>query len=561
MRQLLRGVLLTVFVATSLEAQDQLKTQPTDLTIKSYTKLVQVPVIVRDKAGKPVKGLTKEDFILYEDGKPVKISSFQASVSPAEHSQSTAAESNLPPGEYTNFSPTTGKPLERPVVILMIDATNIRFLDQAQARQQMVKFLSEKIQPGTLLTLMVTSRLGPRVIHEYTTDPQVLIAALHRVRTTTSTINTTDAGDRAMAERALDVNDDVAREAKVLGDFVSGGGEFSGISRAAYTSISLAALNNIASRYANVPGRKALIWVASNFPYFGDDWTSINSSDPRGRYVQTLERLNDANIALYPVDAGGLLGYYGFSPGPQSSAIARNPGGVGPIGGTGVLAGSGDTSLGQISASRPIDNMKVLAELTGGVPYYGTNDLAGAMKRASEDAEDYYMLGYYLKGGENDKAEHHKLKVSVNRKNVTVRSRSKLFWFPAASTPRNEIWTALQTPLEYTGIPLRVKFDRGKASGAEVPFEIQVSPHVLEVGEPENGVSLNIVVEARNASGAVVDRIDQTLSGKVTRVDEFRARPLLYSNKLSRVGDAATVKFLVRDNNSGRIGSVIVETR
>jgi VWFA-related protein len=561
MRYLLRLFALSVFALASASAQDQIKAEPTDLTIKSFTKLVQVPVIVRDKAGRAVKGLTKDDFVLYEDGKPVKISSFQASVSAAEQAQAAGVEKRLPPGEYTNVAPQSGKPVERPVVILMIDTTNIQFLDQAQARAKMIKFLGEKIEAGTLLTLMVNTRLGPRVIHDYTTDPKVLIAALQHVRYTTNTTNTTDSADRALAEQALNVDNETAREAKALADFVSGGGEFSGIVRAAYTSMSLAALNSIASRFANVPGRKSLLWVASNFPYFGDDWTAISSTDPRGRFVQTLERLNDANIALYPIDAGGLLGYNGFAPGFQSSAIARNPAGVGPMGGTGVLAGTGDTSLGNISASRPVDNMKVVAELTGGIPFYGTNDLAGAMKKAADDAQDYYMLGYYLTGGESDKTEHHKLKVSVNRKDVTVRSRSKLVWMPAASTPKNEIWTALQTPLEYTAIPLKVKFDRSKAEGPEVPFEIQVSPDMLEFAQPGNAISLNVVVEARNASGTVVDRIDQTLNGKITRPEEFRSKPLLYANKLMRLENAATVKFLVRDNNSGRIGSVIVETR
>ena len=110
-----------------LFAQDPIKSEPTDLTIKAYTKLVQVPVIVRDKSGQPVKGLTKDDFVLYEDGKVVKISNFQASTSAEERSQLSVAGLKLPPGEYTNVGPRS-RPVERPVVLLMIDATSISFL-------------------------------------------------------------------------------------------------------------------------------------------------------------------------------------------------------------------------------------------------------------------------------------------------------------------------------------------------------------------------------------------------------------------------------------------------
>lgn len=554
MRRIVMLAVCFVLYLLPASAQDKPQQNAPDLTIKSYTKLVQVPAVVTDKSGAPVHGLTKDDFILLEDGKQVQIASFQA----ATHGEAVTTRPQLPPGQFTNV--IAGKPMERPIIILVIDSTNSDFFNQAQSRRHLIKFLSEKIEPGTLMSLMISTRYGFRSVHEYTTAPSVLIEALKRVTSVSASVGN-ESAPPAPSTTPASPSDLGAAETQALQAFINAEGEFQGLQRGAYTSVVLQGLRAIAQRFAGVPGRKALIWAAGHFPFFGDDPTSISSADYRGRYLQTFEQLNDANIAVYPLDAGGLIGYSGAA--ISTGAEARNPGGTGnTMASNQILGGNGDTALGRINeVPKPIDNMKTVAELTGGVPYYGTNDLSGAMRKAVADSTDYYMLGYYLHGGPDAKLGRRKLKVEVRKPGLKVRGRERVYVTPLSLSPRNEMSAALRTPLEFTNIPIVVKFDPKDASSAGGPFEIALQGRDVTLAENDNTINVSFVVEARTAEGTVLDHIDQTLSGKVQMVDEFRARPFLYTNKLRPLANAATVRFIVRDNNSGKMGSVIVETK
>jgi Ca-activated chloride channel homolog len=55
-----------------------------DEVIRVDTQLIDVPIIVTDKTGKPLLNLKQSNFVVYEDGKPQKISDFSATVAPFE---------------------------------------------------------------------------------------------------------------------------------------------------------------------------------------------------------------------------------------------------------------------------------------------------------------------------------------------------------------------------------------------------------------------------------------------------------------------------------------------
>lgn len=548
-----RIVFLTICVIAFVHSalcQDKAQPITPELTIKAFTKLVQVPAVVTDKSGRPVHGLTKEDFVLLEDGKSVTIATFQAATPP----DASLPRPQLPPGQFTNVS--VGKPMERPIIILVIDATNSDFFSQAQARRHLVRFLSEKIEPGTLMSLMVSTRYGFKVVHEYTTNPAILTQALKQVVAISASAGNPNQSPSSVAP--ISPNQEVSAEAEAILAFTNAEGEFKGLERGVHTDIVLQGLRTIAQRFAGVPGRKALIWAGANFPSFRDDPTSINSSDFKGRFLQTFDQLTEANIAVYPIDAGGLIGYSG--PSSVSTAQAMNPGGNRrSLGSSQVLGGNGDTELGLAGIPKPIDSMKVIAELTGGIPYYGTNDLSGAMRKAFADSTDYYMLGYYLKGGADSKLGRRKLRVQVRAPGLKVRSRERVYVTPQSLSARNEIQTALRTPMEFTNLPMVVKFDAESAPRSEQPFEIAVPAQDIALSEEDDSLSVSFVVVARNAEGRMIEHIDETMSGKVTMIEEFRKGPFLYGKRLRPLSGATTIHFVVRDNISGKMGSVIVE--
>ncbi|MEO6119273.1 MAG: VWA domain-containing protein, partial [Terriglobales bacterium] len=543
------------------QQQPQPQTEP-EVRIRAYTKLVQVPVVVTDGSGKAMRGLTQADFVLMENGKPVPIAVFEA-VTAADATPGVPIVSRraaVTPGVYSNFQ--EGKAEHRPVIILVLDAINTPFFAQARHREQLIKFLSEKIESGTLLSLLVMTRSGLRSIHEYTTDPRVLIAALRQYKGVVGTASAGDAGALASSQMPVVYSPDdaakVQQEADRLNSLFNSQDEFSGLQRGVSLDVTLNALRAIAQMYSGVPGRKALIWAAGSFPHFLDDPRKLNSGDYNAKYFKTMDELGDASVSIYPIDASGLIGYEA-----PRVALAAPPSGatVGRRADPGLLSGMGDTEIGRVGENaQMVDRMKELAENTGGVPYYGTNDLAGAIRKAATDSSSYYLLGYYLRGGEPTKIDRRILKVQVKRSGAKVRHRARAYIMPQNFDPKREMMMAQLSPLEFTTLPLQVVFDPKQTMEGAIPFEIFVDGGRLELQEPGNRVNLDVVVVANGPEGNVLDMVNQTLSGNIKDAETFRQKPFAYRNRLRSISGPSVVRFIVRDNNSGKMGSVIVET-
>ena len=129
--------------------------------------------MVTDKQGNPIAGLHPEDFVVEENGKAQKIATFAGPL------QSASGPASLPPGIYSNRSQyrSTGGP----VTVMLLDAINTPFSDQAYARRQMLNFVQDQYKPDQRMAVFtLTGSLN--VLQDFTTDPQILYAALQRFR-------------------------------------------------------------------------------------------------------------------------------------------------------------------------------------------------------------------------------------------------------------------------------------------------------------------------------------------------------------------------------------------
>ena len=166
---LFRFVGTAVLVAASvmvLRAQAPDSGQPPSPTIRVSTRLVLVDVVVKDRSGRSVRGLKAEEFVLQEKGKTQKIALF---TSPAEARAAEAPQ--LGPGIFSN-RPEFRSP-GGPLTVLLLDAANTAFKDQAYARQQMLKFVKEQYKPGQKFAIFtLTNSLG--MLQDFTSDPEVL---------------------------------------------------------------------------------------------------------------------------------------------------------------------------------------------------------------------------------------------------------------------------------------------------------------------------------------------------------------------------------------------------
>jgi VWFA-related protein len=161
------GLLLLL---TPLVAQDQ-------QTISVTTRLLEVSVVAKDQAGRPVGGLTQENFTVYDNGEPQKLSFFAVESTEGR----TPPPGKVPPNIYSNrFERLGGYPNN--ATVILFDALNTRLTDQAYARRQIVDFL-QKLRPEDLVALYVVGR-GPRVIQDFNGDTSRLLETLENYKGT-----------------------------------------------------------------------------------------------------------------------------------------------------------------------------------------------------------------------------------------------------------------------------------------------------------------------------------------------------------------------------------------
>ena len=307
---------------------------------------------------------------------------------------------------------------------------------------------------------------------------------------------------------------------------------------------STAALEAIANHLAGTRGRKNLVWVSSAFPLVVVD----ERGQPRAMsqdVSRAMRAVNNGNIAIYPVDARGLMGAFASPPG------ARTP------------------VFNTLGSTQPnIETMRTLAEETGGRAFVNTNDISGAVRRAIDDGRVTYMLGYYPSHGQWD-GKFREIKVKVSRPGVDVRHRKGYLALPAqpqnAARTKQALLDALQSPLEATGIGLAAHIAAIDTQG-QTANEVNVAIHldagsvtVEKVGAFWEG-SFDLVIAQRPADGALFKDLDTTVNLRLPdeKRDQMLQEGLTVNRKIVLRGDVRRLQIIVRDAATGAIGSVIV---
>jgi VWFA-related protein len=163
--------------STTLHAEEPAASLPT-VTIRTNTRLVVVDAVVTDKKGQPVSGLKAEDFSLEENGKKQRIAFFTPPGAPGI-SNPGPPPSTLPPGVLSN-RPEFLKPAGAPT-ILLLDAANSSFKDQAYGRWQMLKYVEEQSHKGMPMAVMTLSD-HLHMLQDFTSDPEILATAIRNLR-------------------------------------------------------------------------------------------------------------------------------------------------------------------------------------------------------------------------------------------------------------------------------------------------------------------------------------------------------------------------------------------
>jgi VWFA-related protein len=274
-------------------------------TLQVNTRVVLTDVTVTDSQGNPIPGLTANDFVVLDNGKPQKLSSFEP------HQQQLAAlKPVLAQGQFNNEYVLHPPPQ---LNVLLFDTTTINIVDQMVLFQQMKQFVA-KLPPGDPVAVFSRSGTMTLQLAAFTDDHTTLMRAISK------------AIPRLQSPGAW-----------MLNDFET--------------------LQQVANYLLQIPGRKNLLWFTSGSNMLlGADPMGISMDPALRRAVYDL--LESERIAIYPIDARGLVVY------PGQGMIAQQ-------------------SL-----------MRQDAEATGGIAFVNTNGLALAAQHIVSTDGTYYTLSY-----------------------------------------------------------------------------------------------------------------------------------------------------------------------
>jgi VWFA-related protein len=559
----------------------------------AQAEAITADVVVLDKQGRPVRGLTKEDFTLLEDGKPQTIVGFQARelALPGQPPPPEAGAADERVAANQGSSERRGR-----TFAFLVDDLGTQVMPIEDVKKTIAAWLSDKADPRDEITLATTSgdawwsdTVGRgrsdllAVLHrvqgkkprqppsEWMTDWEAYRITVYEDVTGASAASegpaagasgpptspgsspsavSAGAGNPNRLGRVLDrVLDRWGTATKSPGFVRARAMELYDSLRRRTQSV-LSAVERLSRGLAGARGRKSILIFSEGF---------LNDTN-QGGFDRAIDASQRGNTAVYFIDVKGLAGqsFYG-----ADRAAPPQPGDIGVISmEEAFLEAAGTESL---------------AENTGGASIRNTNDLLGGLQRVAEESAVYYLLGYQPEKSPDGK--WHKLTVQVARPGVTVRTRRGYQATPPsaleASRPAGQAGkTGKKGPSKEPTRPLDPAV---MASGADDAIALRVAPYVLEADK--TGLARVLVALEVGTStipfASVGDRQQATLDLTVLGLsrDEARLFPIDERMKLDLEGKAtggwlnlsreirlpagvAQVRVLVRDTATGRAGAV-----
>jgi VWFA-related protein len=533
---LLAGLTLLARGASPLPAQAP--PSPTEsFSERVEVNVVDVDVYVVDKHGNPVSDLKREEFEVFEDGKPVPVVNFYAvSGKPATPPAATPVPPPRPQAApEPPAAPAPSAESQQLHLVVYVDNLNLTPFHRNRVLRQLRGFLNGRLGPEDQVMLVTYDR-ALHVRHPFVPVAKALETDLSAIEKMPGN-GVQLASERRQIFQLLQEEHDVPCDAKArqVTAYVE--------SRYNETAVRLNALRALISSLAGLPGRKAVLYVSDDLAFQpGDEAVqllqevcSAKVDRPRD-IVGILRRLTtDANarrVTFYTLEAAGV-------PPPPSSSVES----------AGATLAS---SFEFFERSNRQDGLFNLASETGGRAILQANDVAAPLAQVAEDLRSYYSLGY-TPGHQGD-GRVHSIKVEVKRRGVTARYSQTYRDQPAAERREDRLMAAL---LHGTGTnPLGAILEMGApAPGAKKTFIVPVKLK-LPLGHlvflPEAGFSaahLNIQVVARDDEGRTtpVRQVMVPIRLPASKVEDARGQLYVYEFKIEFEKGGHTVAVGIED--------------
>jgi VWFA-related protein len=534
------AALLVVLGGSALSSQNAAPAGPQTPTFRVNVEYVEVDAIVTDRDGQFVRGLTKEDFQIFEDGKPQPISTFSIVDIPVDRLQRPLyAPEAIEPDIKSNEQPFDGR-----IYVMVVDDLQTYFGRTPRVRSAARQFIQQYLGANDLMAVVHTA--GPSdASQEFTSNKRLLLAAVDRTmgrKLDSATVTKTEEYFRAQSlgrEAAGPLTDPVEAE------------------RQTNARQSLNALKNVSEWFSTVRGRrKAILFVSEGIDYDISDFQNPGTSIIMDATRETLAAAARGNVSIYGIDPRGLTNLA-----DQTIEVGSFP---------------DDTSLGLGTQSIQRElflsqgSLRQLSDETGGFAAVNAGDFSTAFDRIVRDNSSYYAMAYYPP---SDKAgKFHKIEVRVRRPELRVRARQGYVTpkpvaagkstataktLPNPVTP--DMREALDSPLPISGLGMKVFAApfRGKAPNASVLIGVELRGRDLRLNPTDKVAVTYAVVDTQ---GKI--RAGSTDSLALAVSPEMRTRIAASGVRLLKREELPPGRYQVRfaaEDSGGNVGSVVYD--
>jgi VWFA-related protein len=508
-------------------------------SIQSTTSLIEIDVQVTGRDGKPIKGLKQEQFAVTEDGKPQKVSTFEYNDIENIETAGKADEEpiTIPIGTVSSPDEIKAVAHDHRMIVLFFDMTSLQPEDLLRSTRAAQKYLQEQMTPADLVGVVAFGNTL-KVIANFTNDRELLQQSVEAL------VPGHEAALAALADAATAANGETAVTEDTGAAFTADDTEFNVFN----TDRKLAAVEAICEVLDGIPGKKSLIQFTGGITQTGEE--------NRSELIAATNSANRSNVAIYSVDSRGLLT---ATPGGDASA--------GASGGNAMFTGATVISQSQ-SRQDSRDTLATLAGDTGGRSFFDVGDFGKVFQNVQNDTSGYYLVGYYSTDALRD-GSWRRVSVKINSLPAGAHVRAREGYYAAkdfgvftTEDRERQLEDAFRSQTPEVELPVAVETAQFRLGGNQifVPIVAKLASSALQWAQKRGSheTAFDFAAEVREAkSNRVVGALRDTITVKIDaeHFQDVEQRSLIYQGGIILSPGEYKLKFLARENESGRIGT------
>ena len=514
---------------TTAQTQQPPNTNSSTFTLKVNSDLVLTNIVVRDKkTGEVVKGLTEKDFTVIEDGKPQHIASFDfESVDQAASLNEATINASAPNGVFGAKSGTATQEELRNhrLIVMFFDLTSMQPDDIDRAQDAARNYINKQMHPADLVAV-VSLDATLSLDQDFTASKDLLLKAVNTYG------GTEQQGFAAGATSTANQVEDAS-------SFTPDESEYNDIN----TDRELFAIEDIAKSLGYLNEKKSLLYFSGGIQRDGiENQASLHAA------INSAVR---ANVSIYSVDARGLQAIS-----PLGDATTGNLRGANSFNGA-ALQNNLDSNF------NTQEVMATLSSDTGGKAFFDSNDFSPAFDRIQRDTSAYYVIGYHSTDLRRD-GRYRRLTIKVDRGDVKLEYRPGYYapadYQHATKDERErqlEEELASDLPATDMAVYLQALYFRNGDNRFFVPMSLVVPGSQIPFvkGGDRDKATLDIIGQVRDTAGHDIGDIRDTVKLAIDQSQQVQQKNVQYTTGFNLPVGKYHVKFVVRENVTGRMGS------